>query len=435
MTLLHTAPTMAQVKRAEIREEDLQGFRHFKKLRGLLAALHGHATERDKAHNRTPHYDQYLCLILLHLFNPVSSGLRSICRASALPKVQQALGVSHTSLGSFSEAARVFDPQLLEGIIGELAGELRPMLHDPRLDEVRQVLTLVDGTILKALPRIAEAMWLTDGSGNAHHAWRLHAHFELLKSAPARMDLSDALNSKGSSERGVLERRVEAGRAYVMDRGFVKWSLFNAIVAKGSSYFCRVREDTLEEVIEERTLTPEAKAAGVVRDAVVRLGATDKGAKPSASTDHPVRLIEIPITPHVKRGGRKGRDAGPANAGLLRVVTNRTDLPAEVIALVYRYRYAIEIFFRFFKQLLGCRHLISGCADGVRIQCYCAMIACVLINLYSGRTIDRGTWEMACYLMNGWASEADLLAHLNRPDNRGVKRRAKDALWKKLGVE
>src|SRR5687768_15972331 len=107
MGLMHTAGTMARVERAEIREEDLQGLRHFKKLRGLLAALHGHATERDKAHNRTLHYDQYLCLILLHLFNPVSSGLRSICRASALPKVQRALGAGRTSLGSFSEAARV----------------------------------------------------------------------------------------------------------------------------------------------------------------------------------------------------------------------------------------------------------------------------------------------------------------------------------------
>ncbi len=247
---------MARTRRAEIREGDLSGFKHFKKLRGLLAALHDHATERDKARNRTLHYDQYVLLVLLHLFNPVSSGLRSICRASALPKVQAALGVGRTSLGSFSEAARVFDPRLLEGVIGELAAELRPMLHDPRLDQVGQVLTLVDGTILKALPRIVEAMWLTNASGNRHHAWRLHTHFELLESAPARMELSDARNSEGSSERGVLERSLEEDRAYVMDRGYVKWSLFNAIVAGGSSYFCRVREDTLEEVIEERPSRP-----------------------------------------------------------------------------------------------------------------------------------------------------------------------------------
>jgi hypothetical protein len=434
MGLAHTAGTMARVERAEIREGDLRGLRHFKKLRGLLAALHDHATARDRAGNRTLHYDQYVLLVLLHLFNPVSSGLRSICRASALPKVRRALGVSRTSLGSFSEAARVFDPRLLEGVIGELAAGLRPVVHDPRLSQVKQVLTLVDGTILRALPRVAEAMWLTNASGNAHHAWRLHTHFELLVDAPTRVELTDARNSQGSAERNVLGRSLAADRLYAMDRGYVRWSLLNAIVAAGSGYVCRLREDTLEEVVEERPLTPEAEAAGVVRDAVVRLGATGNGAKPSARTDHPVRLIEVPITPHVKRGGRKGRDAGPANAGLLRLATNRLDLPAEVVALVYRYRYAIEIFFRFFKQLLGCRHLISDCADGVRIQCYCAMIACMLINLYTGRKVDRGTWEMCCYFAGGLADEADLLAYLNRPDRAGEKLRAKDALWKKLGV-
>jgi hypothetical protein len=430
------AATMAMAKRVEIREEDLAGFKHFKKLRGLLSCLHAHATARDTASNRTLHYDQYVCLILLHLFNPVSQGLRSICRASAMAKVQKTLCVSRTSLGSFSEAARVFDPQLLEGIIGQLGKELRdlrPVPGDPRLADVRQVLTLVDGTILKALPRITEAMWLTNASGNAHHAWRLHTHFELMQDVPVVMTLTDARNSKGSSERGVLEQSLQSDRAYVMDRGYVKWSLFNDIVAKGSSYFCRLREDTLLDVIEERPLTQAAREAGVTRDAVVRLGSLGKG-RPSAPTDHPVRVIEIPITPHTRRGGRKGKDSGPANAGLLLVATNRTDLPAEVIGLVYRYRFAIEIFFRFFKHLLGCRHLISDCADGVRIQTYCAMIACLLINLYTGRRIDRGVWEMACYLTSGLASEAEVLAYLNKPDNTGIKLRAKDELWKKLGV-
>ena len=40
---------------------------------------------------------------------------------------------------------------------------------------------------------------------------------------------------------------------------------------------------------------------------------------------------------------------------------------------------------------------------------------------------------MVGHFLNGWASEADLLAHLSKPDNRGVKPRAKDELWKKLG--
>jgi hypothetical protein len=42
---------------------------------------------------------------------------------------------------------------------------LTPFAADRRLGELRHVITLVDGTLLKALPQIAEAMWLTSHTG------------------------------------------------------------------------------------------------------------------------------------------------------------------------------------------------------------------------------------------------------------------------------
>jgi hypothetical protein len=414
-----------------ITDESLAGLAYFKKLRPLFARLHAAACDRDTAHNRKLHYDQYACLILLALFNPAIDSLRDIVSASALNTVRRKLGVKRTSLGSLSEAARVFDADLLEPIVHELAGQLQPVIHDPALAELKQVLTLVDGTILKALPRITQAMWLTNASGHDQHAFRLHTHFELLNYTPVWMELTDAKNSKASSERGVLEASLQSDRAYVMDRGYVKFSLFNAIVAKGSSYFCRLREDTLLAEVEDRPLSKADRSAGVVRDVVVKLGTT---CRPSASTDHPVRVVMIPLTPHQRRGGRKGQQAGPSNNGRLWIATNRLDVPAHVVGLVYRYRYAIEIFFRFFKHLLGCRHLLSDSANGIRIQVYCAMIACLLIGLYTQRKPTRQTLAMVNYFLMGWATEAELMEHLKKPDRTGVKLAAKAAVWAKLGL-
>ena len=51
-----------------------------------------------------------------------------------------------------------------------------------------------------------------------------------------------------------------------------------------------------------------------------------------------------------------------------RDVTNRLDLPAELIAEMYRLRWTIEMFFRTFKHPLGCQHLISRNSNGVEIQ-------------------------------------------------------------------
>jgi hypothetical protein len=101
---------MAQKPRRQIREADLGGFRYFKILNPILERLHQDATARDRAGNRQLHFDHYTALLLLYFFNPIVTSLRGIQQASMLDKVQKLLGVARTSLGSLSEAARVFDP-------------------------------------------------------------------------------------------------------------------------------------------------------------------------------------------------------------------------------------------------------------------------------------------------------------------------------------
>ena len=112
---------MARKKRDKPKDKDLKGFKYFKILSGLLERLHDAACERDRAHNRILHMDQYVTLLLMYMFNPVCESLRSLQAASELKKVQRVLKVPRSSLGSLSEAARVFDSELLLGIIGELA--------------------------------------------------------------------------------------------------------------------------------------------------------------------------------------------------------------------------------------------------------------------------------------------------------------------------
>jgi hypothetical protein len=410
---------------------NLHGLSYFKKLLPLLEPLHDAGCDRDTAGNRTLHYDQYCCLILLQLFNPAIATLRLIQQASQLEKVRQALGCARTSLGSLSEAPQVFDPDLLLGIIGELSKDLKPLGRDPRLAEVKQVITLVDGTLLKALPQLAEAMWLTTRTGTRHAAWRMHTHFDLDKFVPIRVDLTNGKNSGKSDEKNVLRQHLAADHCYVMDRWYAQFKLFNDIHAVGSGYVCRVRDNSVYEVLEDRPLSAAAKAACVLSDQVVNLGQVQSGRE---RPNHPLRLVLVQMTPHEKRSNRKGNTGAGPSDGILRIATDQLDLPAEVVALLYQKRHEIELFFRFFKSLLGCRHLISSDPRGIRIQVYCAVIACLLLNLYTGRRPDKSTLSMAYWYISGIASEQEWLDHLNRPDHRGVKLRAKAELWKKLGV-
>lgn len=69
-----------------------------------------------------------------------------------------------------------------------------------------------------------------------------------------------------------------------------------------------------------------------------------------------------------------------------------------------------------FKQLLGCRHLLSTKQNGVDIQVYCALIACMLILIYTGQMPTKRTFEMLCFYMVGWADLGEVMRHI-----RGLK--------------
>jgi hypothetical protein len=393
---------MAGKKREDVRAEDVTGLKYFDKLAPLLARLHDVGVQRDKAGNRELFFDQYCMLVLLFLFNPVVRSLRAIEQASELRKVQRKLGCQRASLGSLSESTDVFQPERLKEIITELGEQLQPIARDPRLKDVQHTLTLVDGTLLKGLPVLLQAALPDPRTAKLKAKFRLHTQFDLQRGVPIRIDVTEGVSHGEADERAVLGKALESGRCYVKDRGYAKFALFNAIVAANSSYVCRLRDNSCYEIEEERPLAAEDVAAGIILDAIVCLGEY-KGAKDRP--DHPLRLVVVKTTPHEKRGG-------PASTGLLLIATNLLDLPAWIIALIYRYRWTIEIFFRFFKHVLGCRHLLSHDPVGIEIQTYCAIIACMLISLWTGRKPTLRTYEMICHYFSGLAEEDELLAHL-----------------------
>jgi hypothetical protein len=392
-----------------VQPRDIQGLKYLDKLLPLVDRLHECGCDRDKAGNRKLHYDQYVMLLLLAMFNPATRTLRALQQASELANVRKKLGVPRTSLGAFSEAAAVFDPERLEGIVGDLLAEV-PRARSIAGDAVPQVLTAVDGSVVKTLATLADAAYLRDKTGGTHAAWRFHTHFEIDRGVPVRMDVTSALNSGKSEEKNHLRSTLEADRCYVMDRWYGEFALFNQIVKKKSSYVCRIRDNSnLSDVVEERLLGDAAIAAGVVGDAVVNLGVHSKA---DARPDHPVRVVLVETPPHVKTGGRKGGTAGPPSDGLLRIATNLLDVPAEIIAEIYRQRWSIELFFRFFKHLLGGKHLMSHDPAGIQIHAYCAIIACLLLHLWTGGRPNIRTCEMVYHYLSGLATLDEMLAHL-----------------------
>ncbi len=380
---------MARKRREAVNESDLKGFKYFEHLQPLLERLHDVGTQSDRAGNRRLFFDEYVSLVLLYFFNPILTSLRGLQEASGLDKVQRLLGVQRASLGSLSEsAASDFSAEPLRHIVQELAAKAVP-LESGREAEALRGLTAVDGSILPALPRMAWALWMDP----QHRAAKLHLAFDVLKGVPA-----DATVTPGaSSEPQQLRVMLEAGRLYVLDRGYASFELFRDVLDANSSLVARVKDNTAFTVHEERPIPQAAKDAGVVRDVVLsRLG-----------TDHHKDVLKRPMRLVIVR---RTKDDGSLEE--LWLITDRLDLDADLVALAYRYRWTVELFFRWLKCILGCRHLISNSHNGVEIQLYMALIASLLITLITGRKPTKRTWEMIQFYFIGWASLAELQAHI-----------------------
>jgi len=142
---------------------------------------------------------------------------------------------------------------------------------------------------------------------------------------------ADVTVTHGSgSEREQLRKMLQPSRVYVVDRGYEEYQLFQDIVDAGSSFIARVQDSVAYTVLEERPLTKEARAAGVVSDVIVkRLG-----------TDHHKNVLKQKVR-IVKVQTDKLDSNGKPN--VLVLVTNLLDLPAELVALGYKYRWAVEM--------------------------------------------------------------------------------------------
>jgi hypothetical protein len=177
--------------------------------------------------------------------------------------------------------------------------------------------------------------------------------------------------------------------------------LFADVHTLPCSFVARVKEDAAYEVAQAAVLSPAARAAGVTEDVVLRRLGTAPHRPCAAQLWRVVRVATDKTHP----------DGTPVEMVL---VTNRVDLDADLMALAYRYRWTVELFFRWRKCILGCRPLLSQSDNGVPLQVYMALIASLLISLGVGRAPTKRTYELLCFSLSGWATTTEVLTHVKR---------------------
>jgi len=351
----------------------------------LLAGARRHPSEEDR--RRTLHAVDYLSAFLLAVFNPAVSSLRALAALSQAKRMRQITRAPFTA-SSFSAGQHLFDASVLNRLVRQLAAELHAKNlgqeehgGDSRVRQALASLTAVDGTIFRAVDRMVWAR--ASGHGKAA---RLHVQFHIFEQTPERWTITPGVGN----EAAVFGEQLRSGAFYVGDRLYGRHEVLEQLLEAGADFVIRLNNNSiLTPVQERRPLRAEDRKAGVVWDQTMRLGAHGQG---------PVLRVV-----RVEAGGH-----------LLHFATSRCDLDAELIGLIYRQRWQIELFFKWIKTMLNGRHWFAESPSGAQMQLYSVLVCALLLMLWTGRRPNRRAIEALRFYQMGWADEQDLAVLLRR---------------------
>lgn len=162
---------------------------------------------------------------------------------------------------------------------------------------------------------------------------------------------------------------VYPGAYYAMDRGYLDFARLHRLHAAGAFFVTRLKTNTRYYVVESR---PVADGTGLRCDQTIRLNSA-KGRRCYPEVLRRISYID------------------PETELWLIFLTNQFGLDALTVALIYKHRWKIELFFRWIKQHLRLRGFFSTDPNGVRVQIWTALCAYLLVAIAKRENALPGT--------------------------------------------
>jgi len=156
-------------------------------------------------------------------------------------------------------------------------------------------------------------------------------------------------------------------------------------------------------------LTDDDRAASVVRDRIVRLNSEKSRFLGLQNVTLREVVIEFEEDGEIKT---------------LHLLTNMSDVSAAVIGQLYRYRWQVELFFRWLKCYGNFRHLISQTKEGMQLNLYVAIIGIMLMYLQTGFRPSTYMFAMMSMVATGGATLDDITPILRERERQCARERA-----------
>jgi hypothetical protein len=300
-----------------------------------------------------PCWDQFLAMAFAQITYRESLADIEVClrsRPDQLYRMGFRSTVAHSTLADANSARdwRIYADlaQLL------IARARRLYVNEPLGVELDQtVYALVSTTIDLCLSLFP---WARFRSTKA--AVKLHTLLDLRGPIPTMISISEG---KQADVRVLDELIPEPGAFYVMDRGYLDFGRLYGFVLAGAFFVTRYKAGVQLNRLESR---PVDKSTGVRSDHIVWLSL------PQSVAHYPDRLRRVTY-----------RD--PKEGKVLVFLTNNFDLPALIIAQLYKCRWQVELFFKWIKQNLRIKHFFGTTDNAVKTQVWIAICVYVLVAI------------------------------------------------------
>ena len=209
-------------------------------------------------------------------------------------------------------------------------------------------LVSIDGSLIDAVL----SMHWADYRKNSKKA-KAHCGFDINHGIPNKIFLTEG----NGGERPFVTRILSKGQTGVMDRGYQSHKDFDLLQEESKHFVCRIKARTTRTIVTQNAIKPDSH---VFYDALVLLGTPNQN-----QTKNPVRVVGYEIS------GVK-----------YYIATDRHDLTAEQVASVYKLRWTIENFFKWWKEHLKVYHLIARSEYGLMVQILGGLITYLLMAIY-----------------------------------------------------
>jgi hypothetical protein len=241
----------------------------------------------------------------------------------------------------------------------------------------------------------------------AKGAIKIHTLYDVKTSIPAFVHITEG-NVHDVNALDILT--YEAGGFYIMDKAYVDFKRLFTINLSLAYYVTRAKENFNFKRINS---VKADKANGIICDQIIKL----KGVK--SSSFYPVVLRRI-----------KYFDKEQQRTFVF--LTNNFTQPAVDIAKLYKYRWKVELFFKWIKQHLKVKSFWGTSMNAVKTQVYIAIITYTLVAVIKSKLkINRSTYEILQIMS---ASLFDK-THLNELLKSPVYKNVKEQKCKQLKIE